>query len=39
MDQRNFESAYTMALKRLCEIKNTTTKNGYILKVKLGGLL
>ncbi len=39
MDQRNFESAYTMALKHLCEIKNTTTKNGYILKVKLAGLL
>jgi len=28
-----------MAFNRLCEIKNTTTKNGYILKVKLAGLL
>ena len=39
MDQRDFESAHTMAFNRLCEIKDTTTKNGYILKVKLAGLL
>lgn len=39
MDQENFESAYNLALRRLSEIKEATTKYECILKAKLAGLL
>lgn len=39
IDQRNFRDAQDLCFNHLCEIKNTTTKHGFILKAKLAGLL